>query len=281
MTDTLKPNGKGQSQKPNTQFKPSDARASLNQTLATGSNPESATVSVSYINGQIVGFKAGLNLRISNSASQTSAPTNLLTQDTSFNQGVEAGFRSGVLQHATKSSQSGDYIQGQLAGYQAALQPQAPQQVGIETQKLISSLQGGNQQFNAGVQSGFEVVIKSKAKLEPSLGSGTLGDTTKGMGEEHLGAHKSDVANNSGGKPVDDTLEVHQGLQSGSTNGAGTSVESKKVEVGTQTEVGTDAGVGVAADVKAGVSGGTHVGQGGLEQHLNLTESVGQSSIKR
>lgn len=39
--------------------------------------------------------------------------------------------------------------------------------------------------------------------------------------------------------------------------------------------------MGVAADVKAGVSGGTHVGQGGLEQHLNLTESVGQSSIKR
>lgn len=143
---------------------PSSKDQSISTPAEEVASGTSVPTSPRYASGQIVGFKAGLNIHTTGS-SRASVPNNLLTQDAAFNQGVHAGFEAG--QGAQKASPSGRssaaYTQGQLAGFQTAVAQH--HQAGINIEKTMSSILGGNQQYNEGVKSGFQAGFHQQAQL--------------------------------------------------------------------------------------------------------------------
>lgn len=166
--------------------RPSSTQEQTSPTL-TGSKPPTGS---SYADGQIVGFKAGLNSHISTgSTSQITAPTNLFTEDAQFNQGVRAGFQIGLTQHPSQlsgldASHKRDFVQGQLAGFQTALRQHSLHQGRTNTEKVVSPISSGNKHIDAGAQAGFEAGIRHNVHIEKSVSTNVKTDSHRLSGAQ-------------------------------------------------------------------------------------------------
>ncbi|KAG0144780.1 hypothetical protein CROQUDRAFT_134181 [Cronartium quercuum f. sp. fusiforme G11] len=103
-------------------------------------------------------------------------PANILTQDATFNQGIQVGFQMGITQQASTTAsnqgargQSADYTEGQLAGFQAAIRQSVHEQSSLNIDQSLASIYGQNPQFNAGARAGFEAGASQSLSLSRSI----------------------------------------------------------------------------------------------------------------